>query len=212
MRVVCQRSPNKVLIRDGKTACLAGLDDAISREYLGPMADKPKKKPATAPNIKTRADDARGAPKGRFGQPAFVPTEDQREKVRTYAKVFPVHGEHYIARLIGVSRDTLRRHFAEDMELGRAQMLAGIGSQMINRAQNADAETAKGDLDAQKFILARLGGWTTKVEIGDRAREPFGGPGPDLSRLSHEELLEYGRLSAIAEGLDPEEVLGGTDE
>lgn len=176
-------------------------------------------KPARG-NPKTRPDDRRGSRKGeaanpqphggRIGQAPFMPTDEQRAKVRNYAKTFPLHGEHYIARLMGFSRDTLRRHFAEDMELGRAEMLSSIGAQMINRALNADAETAKGDLDAQKFILARLGGWTTKVEVGDRAARPFGGS-VDLSRLSDEQLAEYGRLAAIAEGLDPEEIVGGGD-
>lgn len=168
-------------------------------------------KPLTAHNQKTRDDDARGAPKGRFGNPPFVPTDEQRQKVRTYAKTFPVHGEHYIARLIGVSRDTLRRHFADDLELGRAEMLASVGSQVINRALNAESETAKGDLDAQKFILARLGGWTTKVEVGDKAARPFGGS-VDLSRLNDEQLAEYGRLAALAEGLDPDDVVGSDDD
>lgn len=149
---------------------------------------------------------------GRIGNPPFVPTEEQRLKVRTYAKTFPVHGEHYIARLIGVSRNTLRTHFADDLELGRAEMLASVGSQMINRAINADAESAKGDIDAQKFILARLGGWTTKVEVGDKARQPFGGDAIDLSRLSEADLETYGRLSAIAEGLDPDDVVGTGDD
>src|SRR3546814_7400224 len=64
---------------------------------------------------------------------------------------------------------------------------------------------AKGDQDSQKFILARLGGWTTKVEVGDKARQPFGGEPVDLSRLSDAELAEYGRLAAIAEGQDPDD-------
>lgn len=149
---------------------------------------------------------------GRIGNAPFVPTEEQRAKVRTYAKTFPIHGEHYIARLIGVSRNTLRTHFADDLEHGRAEMLAAVGSQMINRALNAEAETVKGDIDAQKFILARLGGWTTKVEVGDKARQPFGGAPIDLSRLSAADLETYGRLSAIAEGLDPDDVVGSSDD
>lgn len=165
--------------------------------------------PQGGPRPKTRDDDERGAPPGRFGNAPFAPTEEQRLKVRTYAKTFPVHGEHYIARLIGVSRDTLRRHFADDLELGRAEMLASVGSQMINRALNAEAETVKGDLDAQKFILARLGGWTTKVEVGGRGGRPI--EHVDLSRLTAEQLEEYGRLAAIAEGLDPEDVVGQPD-
>lgn len=190
------------------------------------MATTPPAKP-TRPK---RPDDRRGtAPTGvgsragtdlahHRGNAPFVPTEDQRAKVRAYAKTFPVHGEHYIAALMGFSRDTLRRHFADDMLLGRAEMLASVGSQMVNRAMNAEATgqdgkpIAKGDLDAQKFILARLGGWTTKVEVGDKASIPFGGETPDLSRLSEEELEEYGRLAAIAEGLDPDEIVGNSGD
>lgn len=173
------------------------------------MATTPDK--PSAPNAKVRADDRRGAPPGRMGQPPFIPTDEQRAQVRAYAKTFPVNGEHYIAALMGFSRDTLRRHFADDMLLGRAEMLAAVGAQVVNRSMNADNETVKGDLDAQKFILARLGGWTTKVEVGDKPGQPFGAPAVDLSRLSDADLAEYGRLAAIAEGLDPDDVLGQSD-
>lgn len=161
--------------------------------------------PRGGPQPKVRADDRRGAPKGHRGNVPFIPTDDQRAKVRAHAKVFPIHAEHYIAVLIGVSLSTLRRHFADDLLLGRAEMLAAVGAQFVNRAMNAENEAIKGDQDSQKFILARLGGWTTKVEVGDKARQPFGGEAVDLSRLSDAELAEYGRLAAIAEGHDPDD-------
>lgn len=170
------------------------------------MSTTPTPAPLGGPRPKERDDDARGAPAGRFGQPAFVPTDEQRQKVRTYAKTFPPHANHYIARLIGCSRSTLERHFADDLELGRAEMLASVGSQMINRALNADAETVKGDLDAQKFILARLGGWTTKVEMTGKDGRPM--ETVDLSNMSPAQLREYGRAAAVAAGLDPDEAVG----
>lgn len=128
---------------------------------------------------------------GRIGNPPFVPTEEQRYKVRQYAKAFPVAGEHHIARLIGVCRQTLRNHFADDLALGRAEMLAAVGSQMVNRALDANGTSpdgkplAKGDLDAQKFVLARLGNWSTKVEHAG----PGGGPIRtfDLTNLTEEQ-------------------------
>lgn len=175
------------------------------------MADAPQTARG-GPQPKVREDDRRGAPPGHRGNVPFIPTDDQRAKVRAHAKVFPIHAEHYIAALIGVSVSTLRRHFADDLLLGRAEMLASVGAQVVNRAMDAEAKTVKGDLDAQKFILARLGGWTTKVEMGDKARQPFGGDAPDLSRLSDADLAEYGRLAAIAEGLDPDDVLGQRDD
>jgi hypothetical protein len=193
------------------------------------MADKPKDGRANngrTPNYKTRPDDKRGAPKGRallpgdlagslngggrIGNPPFVATDEQRGLVRTYAKTFPRHNEHFIARLIGVSLSTLRKHFAYELEIGRAEMVASVGAQMINRAMDANHPSAKGDLDAQKFVLARIGGWTTKTEVSGpngRAIETI-----DLSQLTPEQLDEYGRQAALAEGLDPEEVLGSDDD
>jgi hypothetical protein len=77
---------------------------------------------------------------------------------------------------------------------------------MVNRALNADAETAKGDLDAQKFILARLGGWSTKVEMTGKDGRPV--ETVDLSGMSAAALREYGRQSALQAGLDPDEAVG----
>lgn len=172
---------------------------------------------------KTRADDARGAPKGagtvtpahggRIGNPPFVPTDEQRSRVRTLAQTHPEHSNHRIAIQLGISRATLERHFRDDIDLGRAQMISAIGAQMIQRAlRGNDALGADGnplcpgDLDAQKFILARLGGWSTKIEHTGKDGGPIATV--DLSNLSDEELEAYGRLSAIAEGVDPEEVIG----
>jgi hypothetical protein len=143
---------------------------------------------------------------GRIGNPGFVPTQEQRDKVRSYAKLFPLHGERLIARLVGCSRTTLRLYFADDLEQGRAEMLAAVAAQMINRALNATDPTAKGDLDAQKFVLARLGGWSTKIEVSATTPEAVADV-VDLSRLTAEELDEYGRLAAIAEGIDPDGIL-----
>lgn len=150
---------------------------------------------------------------GRIGNPAFVATEEQRARVRGLAQAFPVQAEHLIARLMGFSLATLQKHFRDDMEMGRAQMLAEIGTQMIRRAiQGNDAVDAegkpliKGDLEAQKFVLARLAGWTTKVDLRPVRAAPS--EIVDLSRLTREQLDDYGRLAAIAEGLDPEDVIG----
>jgi hypothetical protein len=165
------------------------------------MATTPPESPEPAGR-----EDRRGAQPGQKGVQPFQATDEQRAKVRTLAKTFPVHGEHFIARLMGFSRDTLRRHFADDLEMGRAEMLAGVGAQVVNRAMDANAETAKGDLDAQKFILARLGGWTTKVEMSGKDGRPI--EAVDLSGMSAAALREYGRQAAIAAGLDPDEAVG----
>lgn len=182
------------------------------------MTDRPPQTPegAKAPDPrfshpKRRPDDARGAPagpragtewEGRRGNLPFQPTEEQRLKARTLAKAFPPAGEYMIARMMGISRDTLRRHFADDMEMGRAELIASVASQVIARALNANAESAKGDLKAQMKVLEKLGGWNTRVELTGRDGGPI--EHVDLSRLNAEQLEQYGRLSAIAAGMDPD--------
>lgn len=170
--------------------------------------------PTTDPrrtHLKTREDDARGAPKGagvvkpehggRIGNPAHVPTQENRDRVRTLAKTFPMHARHYIARLIGVSVSTLDRHYGEDMELGRAEMLAAVGAQVVNRAMNAGNETAKGDQRDQHFILARLGGWSTKLEVTGKDGGPVQVKDFDLSALSEDEKrLLLGTVDRLLDG------------
>lgn len=161
-----------------------------------------------------RPDDRRGAPKGRWGNVAHQRDEAVAAKVRQYAKMFPMHGEHFIAAKLGMHRETLRKYYAEDIHVGRADLIIGVASQVISRALDADAvdantgqPVARGDLDAQKFILARMGGWTTKVELTGKDGGPI--EQVDLSNLTPDQLREYGRLAAIARGLDPDEVVGG---
>jgi hypothetical protein len=49
----------------------------------------------------------------------YVPTPDERQAVERIAS--EGHGKVLIARAIGVSRDTLRKHFAEELLNGHAQ-------------------------------------------------------------------------------------------
>lgn len=172
------------------------------------MATTPPDSPdePRAHNTKQRDDDARGAPPGHKGNVAFEPTDAQRQQVRTYAQVFPEHSNQRIATLMGFSRSTLERHFRDDLDLGRAQLLASVGAQVINAALNSGHQTAKGDRDLQKFILARLGGWTTKVEMSGKDGRPI--ETVDLSGMSMAQLREYGRAAAVAAGLDPDETVG----
>ena len=118
---------------------------------------------------KLRDDDARGTPPGRgiitpahggrIGNPPFVPTEEQRQRVRTYAKAFPPCAQHYIARLLGVSVDTLQKYFHADLEMGRAELIASCAAQEIAYALDADSKLAKGNQSARQFVLMKMGMW-----------------------------------------------------
>lgn len=166
-------------------------------------------------------DDRRGTPAGqgtvtpphggRIGNPPFVPTDEMRERVKALAKTFPENSNHYIAVMLGIHRETLTKHFRHELDMGRAEMIAAIGAQVINRAMNADAlgpdnkPLAKGDFDAQRFVLAKLV-WSNKVEVTGKDGGPI--ETLDLSGLTPAALREYGRQAAIARGEDPDLTVG----
>lgn len=156
--------------------------------------------------------DARGAPKGHFGNVPFEPTDEQRQKVRTLAKTMRHEMQmprKWIAAQMGFSVATLDRHFEEDMIAGRAEVVASLGATLIGVALGTIKDISRERLDAIKFALPRIGGWSTKIEMSGPNGRPI--EAVDLSRLSAEQLEEYGRLAAIAEGLDPEEIVGPSD-
>ena len=183
------KSPAPGFVKKPSRKKTAGKKPAVKKQA------KPKKKAA-----------ANLVPARNRGNPPFAATAQQREKCRTLSKTFPVHAEHNIATLLGLSLSTLKRHFQDDLNMGRAEMLAAVGAQMINRALDLNTKNAKGDIDAQKFILARLGGWTTKVELGGEGGGPIATI--DLSGMSPQALREYGRQAAMLRGLNPDEAVG----
>lgn len=180
------------------------------------MADKPS---PPKRNHKKRADDARGTPKGagtvatpnggRIGNPPFVATEEQRQKVRALAKTMRAEmpiAKDWIASQIGVSVSTLDRHFKDDLVAGRSEIVASLGATMIGVATGTITNISRERLDAIKFALARIGGWSTKVEMTGEGGRPI--EAVDLSGMTPAALREYGRQAAIQAGLDPDEAVG----
>lgn len=149
---------------------------------------------------------------GQIGNPPFEPTEEQRAKVRALAKIFPPIKNLMIAVQIHgpnghhISQRTLERHFRDDMAIGRAELLSSIGAQLIKRAlEGPNAEGVKGDPYVQIQIMSRLGGWNGRMEVSG----PDGGPiqTVDISNFSADDFMLYGRLAAIAEGIDPDSII-----
>lgn len=157
-------------------------------------------------NIKTRDDDARGAPPGHHGNPPHVPTEAQRARVRQLASIFPPATQRNVALLMGFSYSCLLEHYRDDLDRGRAELVAAVGAQVIAAALDGNAPGAKGDRDLQKYVMSRLGGWAALMQLSG----PDGGPiqvgTVDLSKFNPEQLAYYGQLSAIHEGVDPDTI------
>jgi hypothetical protein len=95
------------------------------------------------------------------GQPPHAPTPSQRQT----AQVMRANGDSLpiIARTIGVSEKTLRRHYKVELADGHAQVVAAIGGSVVRQA-------LAGNMIAARFWLSCHGGDRWKVverrEIG----------------------------------------------
>ena len=139
----------------------------------------------------------RGAPKGEFGQPKFVPTADQRTKVMMGAAMGSP--KWLIARTLEISEDTIDRHFAEEMALGRPRAIEQASKACFTRALG----TGTGAHVLLMFWLKTQAGWK-ETQVSEFTG-PDGKPiqmqnvtAPDLTGLSEEDLLTLERLYAKA--------------
>lgn len=165
-----------------------------------PRAVKAKPK-AKATAAKKRADK-RGAPKGkgtisgkkvnggRIGNPPFKPTDEQRIQVEAY--VAAGAQQWLIAEYLGISTDTLQRHFAVELEHGTARVNAKVGSSIVKKALDGDA-------DFMRFYAARRAGWktTTAVEQSGPGGSPIQhevGERHDFSNLTIDEKRKLEKL------------------
>lgn len=144
------------------------------------MAKPPKRKRPAAKRRAKKPTDRRGAPKGEFKNPPFEPTDEQRIQVEAMIAAGTKHA--IIAELMGFSEDTLKRHFDPEVERGRERALAKIGGSFVQKALDPKD---KDHHDAQKYVLARIGGWKTTTSV--EASGPGGGP-IEYRNLSDEEL------------------------
>lgn len=120
--------------------------------------------------MEPKKEDRRGCPPGqgvivgpgRIGNPPHVPTDENRSKVRTLAKVC---GQDLCAQAMGFSTDTLQRHYLEDFHAGKQQAIQAVGAKLLERALN-------GHTAEMIFYLKTHAGWTTRVELSG----PGGGP------------------------------------
>lgn len=134
---------------------------------------------------------------GQIGNPPHIATEQNRETVRLYAKVM---SQEMIASAIGVSVDTLQRHYRAELDAGKREAIAAVGGKLLAKAM-------AGNLTAMIFYLRTQGGWSAKHEITG----PGGGPlrTVDLTAFladkSEEELAQFEHFLealATAGGLD----------
>ena len=77
--------------------------------------------------------------------PTFRPSAAQRENVEIMMLLG--ESEEAIAKVIGCSRPTLRKHFADELANGRARKRLEVGRAMLEAARQGNASAARRLLD-----------------------------------------------------------------
>ena len=95
--------------------------------------------------------------KRKQGRPPFKPTAEKREQVITMSSNGVPHRQQ--APLIGCSSPkTLRKHFREELNIGKIQANAKVAGALYQSALN-------GNVKAQTFWLKTVSGWQEKGEV-----------------------------------------------
>lgn len=152
------------------------------------MAKRPTKTPAKKPDRRgcpkgkgTRqgGSAARGAKaRGKIGNPPFVATKEQREIVIMGSACGRTHA--MIAELLGISDDTLTRHFRKELDEGLEVVNARLGNKLYEGALSGDAKKLEMWFD-------RRGGPNWRKKTGVEHSGPNGAP-IEYHDLSDEEL------------------------
>jgi hypothetical protein len=90
------------------------------------------------------------------GRPTHQPTDQTRKQVAMLSG-FGLTLEN-VARVIGIDYKTLMKHYAEEVELGKAQVQAQVVSALFQNIKN-------GNVAAQIFWCKTQLGWKEKVTI-----------------------------------------------
>jgi AraC-like DNA-binding protein len=146
-------------------------------------------KPSTSKAQPKKRSDRRGTPKGKgvragnggggkIGNPPFEATAEQREQVCEWAAAGVTQAT--MAAKLGISEDTLARHFRKELDDGLAVANAELGSVLYKKAKD-------GDIRAIEQWFDRRGGpeWKKKTALEHTGAN--GGP-IEYRDLTEEEL------------------------
>jgi|TARA_Y100000401_G_C8237119_1_gene181107 predicted transcriptional regulator len=89
------------------------------------------------------------------GRPKFQPTEEN-ERICSLGVGFGLNHEQ-IAKLVGCSPKTLRKHFSHALDTGKERLIMSLGTKLYSKAM-------KGDTVSAIFLAKTKGGFQEKVE------------------------------------------------
>lgn len=128
-------------------------------------------------------------------------TDAKRARVRELSKIGT---QEEVADRMGFSVDTLQRHYIKEWREGHSESTMAIKARLLQAAMGING--APGSVNAMWKFLTLMGAIPRQSLA---LTGPGGGPieAVDLTKLTAEQLTEYGRLAAIAQGLDPDGIV-----
>lgn len=95
-----------------------------------------------------------------MGRPPHEPTAKTRNTVEVMAAAGIPQDD--IARVLGICRDTLRRHYRDELDTGGSKMIAQVAGKLFDTAING---TGKEAVTARIFILKARAGWKDRQTV-----------------------------------------------
>jgi hypothetical protein len=124
----------------------------------------------------------RGAVKGEFGTAAHVVTAENKKLVAAY--MIAGLSQEQAARSLGISVDTLDKHYRHELDNSHADAVAGVGGTLLQRAM-------AGDTSSMIFYLKTRGRWSETQRLEHS--------GPDGGKIEVEQSQTAASLlSALA--------------
>ncbi len=89
------------------------------------------------------------------GRPPYQRNEADAARIERMAAYGINHDQ--IAAIVGISDETMRKYYREELDLGKAKTVARVADSLVEVAMS-------GDVQAQKFFLSARGGWAEKQQ------------------------------------------------
>jgi hypothetical protein len=119
---------------------------------------------------------------------AHAPTDESRKQVETMAGLLLPHDD--IAAILGISDETLRKHYRAELGVGRAKGNLAISDRLHKKAKD-------GNIAALIFLAKVRLGWSEKIKVENSG--PDGGPLKVYMSMTEEELAKH--LAQLNEAL-----------
>lgn len=127
-----------------------------------------KSRPANGASVKPRRANATSRPAHR---PLFEPTDEQRAYVRRQRLAGDTGSR--LADAIGIHAQTLRKHFAHEIDHATRDLLGNIAAVVYQQALS-------GDMAAASLIMRTRAGWVERKELTGADGAPLAPSGPPV--------------------------------